>query len=308
MSVCRSSVPSSPVRPVGYMYPECPPLDLLEALRIMDDTQLTLVAVGGVSRLQHTAVSRPQRATGTPGREKRQGAAGGRSFQRMSDEVPMESAGEEPGQIDSPARDESKSTPAVGQRDILSLVARLRRQTLLRLSAALGEPLLGLSATSRRLPLTSRWKRKLREVDATLGLVEKITPASIEAFLAALDAELQYGAADHRDSSSSLSDASWEQADIAAGGRFTIPPSPSLKAICNEEISNVSSDFWGKILSQHVAASFSAREAAVAHCPVTDLTIDQLFLTSANLLWAPTSDARLTLFAPLTSHATMATG
>ena len=75
--------------------------------------------------------------------------------------------------------------------DILALVTCLRRAALVRLSKALGAPLTGLAVAGRRLPLTPRWRRKLRELDSTLGIIEKITPASVNAFLAELDAALE---------------------------------------------------------------------------------------------------------------------
>ena len=37
------------------------------------------------------------------------------------------------------------------------------------------------------MPLPSAWKRRLRELDAALGLAEKITPRSIESFMAKVE-------------------------------------------------------------------------------------------------------------------------
>ena len=74
--------------------------------------------------------------------------------------------------------------------DILALVAKLRRGALVRLSRAMGSPLTGLSVSAKRMPLPHCWRRKLRNIDATLGLIEKITNSSIEVFLKDLDFQL----------------------------------------------------------------------------------------------------------------------
>ena len=74
--------------------------------------------------------------------------------------------------------------------DILTLVASLRRQVLLRLTEVLGEPLCGISLSARRLPISSKWRRKLRELDCTLGFIEKVSGHSVRKFMADLDAEL----------------------------------------------------------------------------------------------------------------------
>ena len=70
------------------------------------------------------------------------------------------------------------------------LIARLHRVALLRISARLGYKIQGLSIGANRLGLPSRWKRKCRDIDAALGLAEKISRESIDAFLADLDAEM----------------------------------------------------------------------------------------------------------------------
>ena len=74
--------------------------------------------------------------------------------------------------------------------DILGLLTKLRRAALVKLSAHLGSPLTGLSVSARRLPVNNRWRRRLRELDSTLGLVEKITAASVDVYLDELDQEL----------------------------------------------------------------------------------------------------------------------
>ena len=78
----------------------------------------------------------------------------------------------------------------MAQDDVHLLVAKLRRATLTRLSVALGQPMTGLSVSARKLPLISNWRRKLRELDATLGIVEKISEFTIDKFLKDLDNEL----------------------------------------------------------------------------------------------------------------------
>jgi len=59
-----------------------------------------------------------------------------------------------------------------------------------RVSKAIGEPLTGISISARRLPISQKWRRELRELDATLGLVGKSTPLTIQRFLDGLDKEL----------------------------------------------------------------------------------------------------------------------
>ena len=61
---------------------------------------------------------------------------------------------------------------------------------MLKLSNAVGGPLTGLSLSARRLPLSPSWRRKLRNLDAALGIAEKISTFSIEKFLRDLDEQL----------------------------------------------------------------------------------------------------------------------
>merc|ERR1712032_971934 len=53
-----------------------------------------------------------------------------------------------------------------------------------------GRPFQGLSAASSFFKMTSQWKRRMREWDASLGLSEKITVQSIEEYMLKLDEEL----------------------------------------------------------------------------------------------------------------------
>lgn len=53
------------------------------------------------------------------------------------------------------------------------LCAKLPREALLRCSSAAGRSFQGLSVAARHLQLPSGWKRRAREIDATLGHVEK---------------------------------------------------------------------------------------------------------------------------------------
>ena len=69
------------------------------------------------------------------------------------------------------------------------LVALMHRDALLRCAAASDRHWQCLSAAARGLGLSARWKRKCREIDTTLGIVERISEASISATLRELDAE-----------------------------------------------------------------------------------------------------------------------
>ena len=70
------------------------------------------------------------------------------------------------------------------------MVARLHRIALLRLSRASGCHFQGLAMAAKHLQLSSNWKRKARELDATLGLVEKISPMSMQVWMGKLEDEL----------------------------------------------------------------------------------------------------------------------
>ena len=71
------------------------------------------------------------------------------------------------------------------------LVAQLHRQALVKLSNVSGRKWQGLSVAGRQMQLAPRWKRKLRELDSTLGIVEKISVASCRQWLDDLDVELR---------------------------------------------------------------------------------------------------------------------
>ena len=60
------------------------------------------------------------------------------------------------------------------------LIAGLHRQALLTVSRACGTKQQGLSVAARRVGMSSRWKRKLRELNSALGLVEKVSPQSCQ--------------------------------------------------------------------------------------------------------------------------------
>lgn len=71
------------------------------------------------------------------------------------------------------------------------LVAKLHRNALVRLSSILNCKLQGLAVAGRMLSASSRWKRRLRELDSTLGMVEKISCQSCSSWLQELEEELQ---------------------------------------------------------------------------------------------------------------------
>ena len=70
------------------------------------------------------------------------------------------------------------------------LVAALHHRALVRLSAFTGRKLCGLGAATKGYAFSSNWKRKLREMDAVLGLVEKISMHSCEVWMDDLEREL----------------------------------------------------------------------------------------------------------------------
>ena len=77
-----------------------------------------------------------------------------------------------------------------GLNDAHLLVAKLHREALLRMTCSADEHFQGLGVAARFLGLSSNWKRKARELDAVLGIVEKISEQSICKFLRELDDEL----------------------------------------------------------------------------------------------------------------------
>ena len=58
------------------------------------------------------------------------------------------------------------------------LIAKLHRSALLRLASSSGKHSQGLSMAARSMGMSSSWKRTSREMDADLGISEKITEAS----------------------------------------------------------------------------------------------------------------------------------
>ena len=77
-----------------------------------------------------------------------------------------------------------------GRDDPHLLLAGLHRQALLTLSRACGTKQQGLSVAGRHLSLCTRWKRKLRELDSTLGHVEKVSPQSCQQWVYELELEI----------------------------------------------------------------------------------------------------------------------
>ena len=82
------------------------------------------------------------------------------------------------------------SAPCPATSDVHVLVAFVRRAALLRMTAASGRHHQGLATGAKILKFSSNWTRKACELDACLGIVEKISPASVAKFLAELDTEI----------------------------------------------------------------------------------------------------------------------
>ena len=78
-----------------------------------------------------------------------------------------------------------------GSDDPHLLLAGLHREALLVVSRACGTKQQGLSVAARQLGLSQRWKRKLRELDSTLGHVEKVSPQSCHQWMYDLGQELE---------------------------------------------------------------------------------------------------------------------
>ena len=76
------------------------------------------------------------------------------------------------------------------QRDAHLLLAKLRRDAILLVHSELGVHVQGLSISGKQLGLSSAWRRRLREWDSALGLVEKISPQTIRKHLDGLKLEL----------------------------------------------------------------------------------------------------------------------
>ena len=69
------------------------------------------------------------------------------------------------------------------------LVAALHRMALVRLSSASHSKQQGLTMAAKQLRFSSRWRRRTRELDACLGLVEKISWQSINDWMKELEEE-----------------------------------------------------------------------------------------------------------------------
>ena len=70
------------------------------------------------------------------------------------------------------------------------LLAVLQRETLLCLATATGSRLYGLASGGKMLGLSSLTRRRLREIDALLGWVKKLSMPFIESFVADLRSEI----------------------------------------------------------------------------------------------------------------------
>ena len=75
--------------------------------------------------------------------------------------------------------------------DILPLVAGLHRDALTRLARKANKHVEGLQQGCRAVRLSSRWARRLRELEACYGLIRHITEFSAASFLAELDLALE---------------------------------------------------------------------------------------------------------------------
>jgi hypothetical protein len=70
------------------------------------------------------------------------------------------------------------------------LCAYLHRAALVRMSEVAGVHLQGMAVGAKQLGFSSNWTRKSRELDATLGTVEKITRLTVAKFMADLEIEI----------------------------------------------------------------------------------------------------------------------
>ncbi len=78
-----------------------------------------------------------------------------------------------------------------GTTDPHLLVAQLHRQALLCASHVAKAKFQGLASAAKPLGVSNSWKRRLRELDSTLGMVEKVTAQSCEQWLQCFAAELK---------------------------------------------------------------------------------------------------------------------
>ena len=74
--------------------------------------------------------------------------------------------------------------------DIVGLAARMQRSSLCLLASHCDSPLQVCAQGAAKCRLSSKWKRRCREVDVVAGWIRKLTPQKIQSFLAELEAEL----------------------------------------------------------------------------------------------------------------------
>lgn len=74
--------------------------------------------------------------------------------------------------------------------DVHLLVAKMHRQALLSMTRAADQHFNGLAMAAGALGLSSSWRRRARDLDAALGLVEKVSEQSIVKYMADLHEEL----------------------------------------------------------------------------------------------------------------------
>lgn len=134
-----------------------------------------------------------------------------------------------------------------GISDAHLLVAALHRRALIRLSQVSGRKQQGLAVAAKHLRLSSNWKRKARELDACLGITEKICCQSIEQWMVDLEAEMVRAKSSTRSPVTSESVDSQTQADelsesevitaVDGSGSADILAGPCVEASCQTDSS-----------------------------------------------------------------------
>ena len=80
--------------------------------------------------------------------------------------------------------------------DVVYLAANLHRSTLCRLAAGSSSPLQGCSEGAVKCKMSSRWRRRRREIEIVAGWVRKLNPHKVQQLLLELDDEFAKGTAD----------------------------------------------------------------------------------------------------------------
>ena len=154
------------------------------------------------------------------------------------------------------------------------LVAKLHRGALLQVHAAVSGHTQGLSQGGKLLRLSPAWRRRLRQWDACLGLVEKISEITVHAWLGRLQEELQSVAATAKGKGDP---GAKQHQDLAKGADTVIDIETTMddKEIEGEEEhgavpTKASCDTLAELLRGQEVAQEKAAQAAVAQEPVEE--------------------------------------